>query len=968
MVAEPHADYFLYRVAKDLWARWTQASDLTTEILTWKLFFPSARAKLHFIDYLRRLAAHRDGEQRPLVLPAWGDLRGEMERIAGWTIVDPLLLLPELYRHYQALHPRESPLSLEAFYYWGMLLLRDFDQVDKYVNYPRELFNTLAAHQALERDIDYLTPEQHETLARFFAEISADAPTPLTARYHHLLSLLAPLYEALQDYMAQHAEGYEGAVFRRAVERLRAEKGLLCPPDTPIRHFAFIGFNALNSREKEFFACAQSEVDTLFYWNYPPALHTEEYQDAAHFVKDNARRFQSALPAEDTPYVRGERELIAVPSVLAQATAVSELLKRDPKAAQNAVLILADEQMLMPLLRALPKAIDYNITMGYPLRNTQVYTLLELLVTWLARRDATTHTSPKKPLLALFNHPFLTALPSYAATRDAITASIEAIEETALPPDNKLRHWLGQIDHYGLARFLSRFLVQTGQEMEAQNLLAAEHKIWQEYLVATYERLKGIEQLIRRAAIEPTPRLYQQLLPQVFRDAKVAFFGDPLGGLQVMGFLETRALDFEEVTIVSCNEGHLPAVKAAASFIPASIGQVFGMPTLRERESMYAYYFQTIIARARRLRLVYTHSEDSLVGEPSRYVLQERYATSPPLPVNVTGGGIPSLRKLEPPVVAKTGAIAAALASFLCTETPTSGLSLTALSEYCVCPLRFHFRYLQHIAPRDEAPSVELSARSFGTLVHQTLRLLYTPFVGKKLTDESFEAMRDALATTLEACYKEERHITRPLSGLEHLECEVIHELLNDLLRVDNNRHIDHVVALEAKVLTAVTLDDGRRVGLQGTIDRVDRTTQGKIVITDYKTGRYSDSYVRYRGAERLFAPQPTDRSYILQVLLYCYLWQQTRAQQGERADIIPSLWFVSERQNVDLSLYRAKDEGAARTTYALLTPYASVAAPFEKCLLETLETLFDFQRPFTATTELGHCDTCPYRLLCGRA
>ena len=192
--------------------------------------------------------------------------------------------------------------------------------------------------------------------------------------------------------------------------------------------------------------------------------------------------------------------------------------------------------------------------------------------------------------------------------------------------------------------------------------------------------------------------------------------------------------------------------------------------------------------------------------------------------------------------------------------------------------------------------------------------------------------------------------------------------MLNDLLRVDNNRHIDHVEALEAKVLTAVTLDDGRRVGLQGTIDRVDRTTLGAIVITDYKTGRYSDSYVRYRGAERLFAPQPTDRSYILQVLLYCYLWQQTRAQQEERADIIPSLWFVSERQKVDLSLYRAKDEGASRTTYALLTPYSAVATPFEERLRETLETLFDFQRPFIATTELGHCDTCPYRLLCGRA
>lgn len=971
MLAEqPHQHYFLYRVAQDLWARWVQQPDLHAEIVSWKLFFPSSRAKIHFINYLRQLATAHFGSARPLVLPAWGDIGGEIERIAGWTSVDPLLLLPELHRNYQRLTGEAS--SLEAFYHWGILLLRDFDQVDKYVNHPQELFRTLAAHKALERDIDILTPEQREVLARFFAEVSLDAPSPLISRYSQMLTLLAPLYDALQGYMQQQKEGYEGALLREALRRLADDPTRLRPATLPIRHFAFIGFNALNTCEKEFFTLAKQSGNTLFYWNYPPALLTPDYQDAALFVRENVRLFENALPTEDAPYERGERKLIPVPSVLAQAEAVAELLQQDPTAAHNAALILSDEQLLLPLLRSLPPHISYNITMGYPLRNTQVYTLLELLIAWLSRRDAASHSSPKKPLLALLQHPFLALLPAYEATREEVAAAEDPLEETNLSAANKLHDWIKLIDRHGLARFLSLFLVQIGEEMEREALLCAEHKLWQEYLVAAYGRLKGLEQMLLRAQIEGTPRLYQQLLPQAFRDAKVAFFGDPIGGLQIMGFLETRTLDFDEVTIVSCNEGHLPAVKPTVSFIPTSLGQVFGMPTLRERESMYSYYFQTIIARARRVRLIYTHSEDALIGEPSRYVLQERYATTPPLPVFPTSGGIPSLRKIEPPVVSKTGAIAAALNSFLCIGKPTSGLSLTALSEYTVCPLRFHFRYLQRIAPRDEAPSVELSPRSFGTLLHNTLQELYAPFVGKALTAQSFAAMRERLAPTLEERYKEERRLTRPLSGMERLECDIITELLNDLLAVDARRSITHIEALEVKVLAAVELADGRRLGLQGTIDRVDRTDEGYTLI-DYKTGRYYTSYARYRGAERLFSPQPTDRSYVLQLLLYCFFWKRKMIDDGHaealNTDLLltPSLWFVNERLKVDLCLYRAQDEAAPRTKYTPLLSYSEVADAFEKRLFLTLEELFDFSRPFTATSELAHCDRCPYRTLCGR-
>ncbi len=955
--------YFLYRVASDLWGRWVASGDsLAEEMVRWQLFFPSSRSKLHFIEYLRRFAAERKGGL-PLVLPVWGDLRSEFARIADQTIVDPLLLLPRLHGKYKELSHESIPL--EAFFYWGMRILHDFDQVDKYVADPQLFFRTLGEYRVLDRDIQYLDEEQRELLSRFFSNVSPDPSSELRRRYTEILQYLSPLYTDLQGYMSTQHEGYEGAVFRTCVSRLRRDPSLLIPAHSGVEHLVFIGFNALNANERAFFELAKQGIDTLFYWNYPRRLRSPAHRDAARFVDRNLKLGNALVEeAEEDSSSLPETTLLAVPSVLAQTEVVRDILVRDPSASENAVLVLADEQLLLPLLRILPRSLSYNITMGYPLRNTLVYTLLELLIAWLLHRDSQNRLSSSKELLSFLSHPFLKALSGLSEVRELIEQESDAFNERRLSPGSLLSQWISQIDdNEGRSRFLSLFLVQIGGLMESEESLSSERALWQTYIVTAYERLKGLEQMLGRAGIASTPRLWHQLLPQVFRDVKVPFLGNPLGGLQIMGFLETRALDFDQVTIVSCNEGHLPAIKRVSTFIPTTLGKVFGMPTLEDRESIYSYYFQTIISRARRVRLIYTHSEDAVVGEPSRYVLQQRYASSLPLAVEYPIEVVPSLRKKSPPSVEKTGVVRQVLESFL-SGGSTSGLSPTALSEYCICPLRFHFKYIQRISARREVVGVELPPREFGTVIHNTLELLYRDCRGKCLDSDVIASLRGSLSRALETSYRATRGIAqRSLTGIERLECEMIFELLDAQLVFDGQRTpVAKISALEEKVVVSVALSAGRRVNLQGTIDRIDQQGTGYTLI-DYKTGSFYEGYLRYRDADRLFSPEPSDRSYLLQILLYCYLWQQ---KTGISATLLrPALWFIAERGAVDLSLYTLRANGSGKRSFEKLESYSEVSTDFEASLSRTLEELFDWQRPFFGTEKRGHCVTCPYRALC---
>lgn len=977
-VAADQKHFFLYRVANDLWQGWGKEG-----LANSKLYFPSSRAKLYFVHYL-----HEIGGKQALQLPEWGDIRKEVERISGLEIVDPLLLLPPLYQSY--LRYSGVAISFENFYPLGRLLLRDFDQIDKYCVRAEDLFQSLRAHKDLNTQIDYLSETQRDFLSQFFQNVRrADSKaTPLLQRFQELWEILLPLYTDLKEHIQTTCEGYEGAVMRQAVERLSLEPERLWIGEKNKR-YAVVGLNALNRCEAFYFQALKAHYgneNTLFYWNYPAQLHSQQNTDAAYFIKQNIH----ALHLHDTLNSQEEKEigqqkvyLLPATSVLAQAEVVhTELEKLSSEDLAHTALILSDEYLLMPILRSLPERVErVNITMGYPLRNTLVYSFLESILNWLTTRDTSQNLSSQEELQTLLRHPFLAVY----IEKEKISLPVGTIiEEKRLPQEYFLKRWLTHLERDGLARFLTNIVVEVGQTLETDPTYCSDAKRATELqsIVAAHHALQNLEKMWERAKIQPTPKLYAYLLPQLFQDIKASFAGEPIGELQVMGFLETRCLDFQNVIVVSCNEGALPALSSTPSLISHSLAKAFGLPTLQERETMYNYYFRTLIARAQTVRLVYTQTEGSgRSKEPSRYVLQQRYERDSPLEAAPPAPAFqPRTNKRELTEIPKSAKTQEELSLFLANDKQTAqhALSPSALATYCECPLRFYFQYIAKIAEGAQPPRVELSEADFGSLIHDSLQDLYKTILNHQqktnlpLKPNAFTIDNTTIASTTKSNYERLKELPQPSidsSGIRSLECEIASNLISSVLVVDQqraNQEPFNIFALEKALEGSITISGNRRVRLQGRIDRMDQLLLPdggtRYLIIDYKTGSFDPIFATYYDAQRLFAPLSRDRSYVLQVCFYCYLLAAQKDLAIDTADIIPGLWFVMQKEQAVPQIVKR-----IGTETHKIDSYAEIALPYTVALQNTLEELFNAEVPFSATQEETRCKNCPYQILCGR-
>lgn len=951
---------FLYHVAHTLWEHWG-ADGLGHSMI----FLPSARAKLYFVRYLYELS-----DKRPLTLPLWGDIRRETERIAGIRIVDPLVLLPRVYDFYYQLSGQEAsdsatyPERLVDFYHAGMTILRDFDQVDKYLVDAHDLFGNLSALTHYTEKFDFLDQEQIAILSKIFSNIREHGDTPITQKFAAIWHILSPLYDLLQAEIRHRGEGYEGAVFRTAVTKLQnsPNANLLRPADY-VDRFAVVGFNALNACETEYFQHLKGNpqgLEVLFYWNLPHEFRTSleegEIFQADHFVKRNVTLLGGEC-ISNTLKETQEVEIIATPSVLSQTTVASNLLTTtESTTLRRSVLILPDEHLLLPLLQALPPELGtYNITMGYPLRNTLVFSLLQALLHWLAERDVS-KKSKQKSLQSLLSHPFLIFSTSFQEDRLLVDATTEEyITDSKLGEESPLRRWLEILAERGIANLLVCVVEEIGEWLESEESIQVNRReLWLQYLLAGYEALKTLQKLFVSAKLIPTVRWYQLLLSQVFGERKIDFYGEPLQGLQIMGFLETRCLDFDEVTILSCNEGVLPAVHTTPSFIMTSLSRLYKLPTMQEREAMYAYYFQTVISRAKKVRLIYAKSESWKNGEPSRYILEMLYnlGSSQRRVEEVEYSYTPRVGIKTPPQIPLEQKIRVELEQYF-----AYGVSPTALGDYCACPLLFYYKHIAKWGEREEPEHVEPSPLEFGNLLHNTLYALYSGIVGKPLNEGILHSLKANIEATLSKQFEKIfGHAAK--RGVDAITCEIVKKIVSAVIEKDMARARENTIevfALEKELSCEVILSNQQIVRLRGVADRIDRVGGRYYVIIDYKTGLYNPLYVSFKDVASLFTPEVGSRMYVFQTFFYSYLLSQSLSLSAE--NITPALWFVMEKERANLEIL---DQSSREP----LTTYAPYAQTFAERLQRSLETLFG-SKTFEATSEQARCSQCTYRELC---
>ena len=943
---------FLHEVAADLYGRY--GDDLSSL----SVMFPSRRARLFFVDALTRVA------ERPLWQPRWTTVDELMGEISGLQCVERVRLITELYRVYSEFH--DEPF--DKFYFWGELLLSDFDTIDKYLIDAGMLLRNLADIKEIETDVSYLTPEQLRIVS-FWATFGDRKDLSLEKRrFLAVWETLGPIYRRFRERLAQLGIAYTGMMHRAAVERIEAGDFAFPEP----RRFAVAGFNALSACEKRLFRFLFTAAQTDFYWDYDDYYVRSSEQEAGMFVRDNLRMFPPRASVAHDGMSRPKRiESVAAVSDAVQCKHVASILRGIAAGGEldkRTAIVLTDENLLLPLLYALPPETGrVNVTMGFPLKQSLAYTFVERLLELQSGRrrrngEWVFYHAHTEGMLA---HPYVVgedpdrigALLTEIRRERRITIAASVLAATPLLE----RIFRAEEDWRALSDY--RLDVVGGGAATAYGGEDARERT--EFLAVVAEQITRLRNSLDACGIDLTVPIYASLLRRHFQTLRIPFEGEPLEGLQVMGILETRNLDFENVIVLSMDDDNFPGSHTVqSSFIPYGLCAAYGLPTPEHHEGVYAYYFYRLIQRASNVWMLYcSQADEKSTGEPSRYIRQLDYESH--FEVRKTEVGVDvNLPADEPLEVEKCGEAASRLARFLDAEHPVP-LSPTAFFRYVACPLRFYFYSVAGLAVRDEVAD-EVDAPMFGTILHGAMQRLYAPLVGALHPGEALwalarsgEAERAVVAAVNEHYLRDAAATPADYTGNLLLVKSIVTRYIRDgILPYDAARDGFTVRGVERRVECLFPFDPSdpsRRVLFAGTADRIDALDDGTLRVVDYKTGAPAADF---DGVEALFGPEARrQKPHILQTLLYAMM-----LRRAEGCDVEPALYYVRAMHRPG---YVAQlTDKSLKVTGARYDFYSEA---FEGELRTKLAELFDLAVPFRQCGDREICRFCDYRAICRR-
>lgn len=955
---------FLYRIAQAFYQRY--GSDISQLAFV----FPNRRSGIFFQKYLAEVAG------KPLFSPRVTTINDLMAELSPYSTIDRISLLVMLYKRYIEL--RKSDETFDNFVFWGDMLLGDFDDVDKYMVDARQLYTNI--HDLKEIDEFYLTDEQIAIIKRFWGHLFfPSTESENKQQFIQLWQILFDLYTRLRQDLAEQNKAYEGMIFRDVAERCRRKESL----DLPYTQVVFVGFNAITEAERVFMEYLRDTGLGDFYWDYyAPTLH-DPYNKAAFFLNDNKRRFPSKIVIDERIEQSPRIELVSVPSAVGQAKQATDILQRlidekqlSPERAIDTAIVLPDEELLLPMLYSIPPEIaTVNITMGYTLQHTTVAALMESIFQ-MQRHIRFSKGEPRfyhLDVKQLLGHRFIASRLGDEGLR--IASFINNNNRAFVSPGELGRHPLVELLFHipanadEAAAYLTRLLEYLQQDStpghtpdEADDSPVGFSAVEREFMYHYYITVKRLRDVMTEQRIAMGVDTFFRLLGKMAASISIPFRGEPLSGLQVMGVLETRALDFDNLIILSMNEGVFPVKKVAASFIPYNLRRGFGMATTEHQDSIYAYYFYRMISRAKRVFLLYDSRAEGLKsGEVSRYIYQLKYHYRIPIQEIQVNCDIATFSPTTLTVDKRRYGTEHKLSQFLAGG--SSALSASAINRYLNCPLQFYLQYIEGLERPDEvAESVD--SGTFGSIYHGMMQRIYERIEGDReqvtVTADHLNAIRKdkpLLTRFLEECFARDYYKTpqqpRPLTGYDYLTGEIILKLIDKTLEKDKALTPFVYRASELRITGEMPLGDGRAVQLKGFIDRVDEC-DGRIRIVDYKTGK---ERLDFKSVAELFDSSATERrKAILQVLLYCKLYKMNH---HPASPVYPAIYII--RNLFD------KFEWNIRYEKEPFTDFARVEEEFDRCLTACLEEIFDLDRPFSQTTEESHCQYCDFRLLCKR-
>jgi CRISPR/Cas system-associated exonuclease Cas4 (RecB family) len=945
------AQYIYSRYARDL-------KDIT-------IVFPNRRAGVFFNAYLGRIPG------KPVIGPGITTINDLMLSLSPLVVADKLMLIVILHD----IFTREtgSQESLDEFYFWGEVLLGDFDDIDKYLVNSKDLFQNIAGIKELEHHFDYLTEEQKKTLEQFWGSIKNWQTRSQQKDFVNLWDKLGAIYDNFRNELMKRQTGYAGMVMRDGISRLGTELSGL-----PSLKYLFVGLNALNNCEKQLFLRLQAAGKAEFLWDFDEFYLNNTVNDAGKFLRQNILMFP---PPEDfKPDCRSfssekSIQLISVPSAAGQTQVIPGLLSPGSGCLpgkhefDKTAVVLADESLLFNALGALPEdAGKVNVTMGYPVKYSPVNGFLYLLSALLRNAPAAGDNEQRlyfRQVTDILNHQILAAVEPVKVKE--FLRNVVAGNRIYLEPGELFFSRIHELVFTlpsGVAEYPGYFL----RILEELYVLASESEssqIVREIISQLYQSAEQVASAIQEAGKEISPGVFFRLFYQYLGKISVPFEGEPLSGMQVMGILETRCLDFENLIIIGLNEEIWPRAFTAPSMIPYSLRKGFGLPGIDDQDAMYAYYFYRLIQRSGKVTATWNSIREGVSGgEMSRYGFQLMMAS--PHKVITGNHDYPFLNK--PPVqisIPSGPAVSAKLA-----ETYSGGraLSPSAINTWLTCSLKFYFKYVMNIDEPDEV-SEEIDRRLFGNIFHSAIENLYLPWVGGVIDEKVINRLL-ADKVNIEKCIRQafateyfklpaERASDIRIEGKSRLVFSTIRSYLVNLLELDKKFAPIQLHSLEGGYYAGFRIKIGDRVvtiRVGGKIDRLDATPDS-IRVIDYKTGNLQNSDLACRTLDDLVDPLVRNqKKEIVQALIYSLVIKKGYfPDQNISAAIYAILRMNDEELDPRIKIGGEKME------------IGKIEQEWEMVFTTLLERIFNPDAVFTQTEYKDRCSYCPYNSICMR-
>ncbi|NDO59628.1 PD-(D/E)XK nuclease family protein [Bacteroides caecimuris] len=952
---------FLQLVAHDLYSK--IGNDLSRTVLV----FPNKRANLFFNGYL---AGESD---QPIWAPAAMSISDLFQKLSVQKTGDPIRLVCELYKVFK--EETQSQETLDDFYFWGELLISDFDDVDKNMVDADKLFSNLQGLKNLMDNYDFLDKEQEEAIRQFFQNFSIERRTELKEKFISLWDKLGSIYHRYQENLTELGIAYEGMLYRNVIEQLDTER-------LKYDKYIFVGFNVLNKVEHQFFKLLQDADKAMFYWDYD-IFYTQQIKkhEAGEFLKRNLQDFPNELPDSYFDSFKTPKNIryISASTENAQARFLPEWIRTtfsnsECEEKENAV-VLCNEALLLPILHSIPQEVkNVNITMGFPLAQTPVYSFINAameLQTNGYRSDTGRFTY--EAVSAILKHPYTQQLSTHAdSLEDELTKTNRFYP---LPSELKQDDFLANLftprsgikdlcDYLvGLIKDISTIYRKEGEYNDIFN------QLYRESLFQSHLKINRLYSLIESGELNVRTDTLKRLISKVLTASNIPFHGEPAIGMQVMGVLETRNLDFRNLVMLSLNEGQLPKSGGESSFIPYNLRKAFGMTTIEHKNAVYAYYFYRLIQRAENITLLYNTSSDGLNrGEESRFMLQLLVEGPHEITREYLEAGQSPQSNQEIQIEKTPEVLRRIYRAYDSTNPKSVILSPSALNAYLDCRLRFYYRYVAGLKTPDEV-SAEIDSALFGTIFHLSAQLVYTELTanGNMIQKEDLERLlRDEvkLQSYVDRAFKKELFKVAPeekpeYNGVQLINSKVILSYLKQLLRNDLQYTPFEMVAMEKKVSEEMTIQTGQgpfTLRLGGTIDRMD-AKEGTLRIVDYKTG---GSPKTPANIEQLFTPSETRPNYIFQTFLYAAIMSRKQSLM-----VAPALLYIHRAASESYS--PVIEMGEPRKPKIPVNNFAFFEDEFRERLQALLEEVFDEKEAFTQTKDIKKCSYCDFKAICKR-